>query len=61
MSELGLLGVARVYWAVFGGPVGASTPTRSAWCSCVAGLLTAVVGALMAYAQRPPQAACWRS
>ena len=50
MSELGILGVVRVVFGVFGGPV-AQHADAVRVVFVVAGLLTAVVGALMAYAQ----------
>jgi multicomponent Na+:H+ antiporter subunit D len=51
MVELGLLGVARVYWTVFDAPFGAhQVAIRNVLLA--AGLLTAFVGALMAFFQR---------
>ena len=51
MVELGLLGVARVYWTVFDAPFGAhQVAIRNVL--LVAGLSTAFVGALMAFFQR---------
>jgi multicomponent Na+:H+ antiporter subunit D len=49
MVELGVYGVARVYWTVFAGTVPHST-VRPAF--LVLGTLTAVVGAVMCYSQR---------
>jgi multicomponent Na+:H+ antiporter subunit D len=50
MSELGVLGVVRVVFGVFGGPIAAhADAVRTVL--VVAGLTTAVLGAVMAYAQ----------
>jgi multicomponent Na+:H+ antiporter subunit D len=50
MVELGLLGAARVYWTIFDAPFGAhQIAIRNVL--IVAGLLTAFVGALMAFLQ----------
>jgi len=50
MSELGVLGIVRVVFGVFGGPVAAhAEAVRTVL--VVAGLATAVLGAVMAYAQ----------
>jgi multicomponent Na+:H+ antiporter subunit D len=51
MSELGLLGIARVYWASFHGVLGAHDAELRAVLVAV-GLLTGAVGAVMALAQR---------
>ena len=51
MSELGLLGIARVYWTWFHGVLGAHDAALRAVLVAV-GLLTGVVGAVMALAQR---------
>src|SRR5205814_1634269 len=50
MSEVGVLGVVRVVYGVFGGPVSEHADAVRA-VFVVAGLATAVLGALMAYAQ----------
>jgi multicomponent Na+:H+ antiporter subunit D len=50
MSEIGVLGVVRVVFGVFGGPV-AEHAEAVRVVFVVAGLVTAVVGALMAYEQ----------
>ena len=50
MSELGVLGVVRVVFGVFGGPVSEHADAVRAL-FVTAGLLTAVLGAVMAYAQ----------
>jgi multicomponent Na+:H+ antiporter subunit D len=49
MVELGLYGVARVYWVVFGGTLPHPDVRRT---FLVLGTVTAVVGALMCFAQR---------
>ncbi|XBQ36416.1 complex I subunit 5 family protein [Streptomyces rapamycinicus] len=51
MVELGVYGVARVYWTVFSGPGGLSHPdfTRAL---LVLGVLTALLGAVMCWQQR---------
>jgi multicomponent Na+:H+ antiporter subunit D len=50
MSELGVLGIVRIVFGVFGGPVAAhADAVRTVL--VVAGLTTAVLGAVMAYAQ----------
>jgi multicomponent Na+:H+ antiporter subunit D len=49
-SELGLYGVARVYWAAFDGALGAHAAALRA-IFIVAGLLTGVLGAVMCAAQ----------
>ncbi len=51
MVELGVYGVARVYWTVFSGPGGLSHPdvTRAL---LVLGVLTALLGAAMCWQQR---------
>jgi multicomponent Na+:H+ antiporter subunit D len=51
MSELGLYALARVYWTIFSGPLGDSEEALRAVLVC-AGALTAVVGAVMCFAQR---------
>jgi multicomponent Na+:H+ antiporter subunit D len=51
LSELGLYGVARVYWTVFAGPLGAhAEAVRDVLLAL--GLLTALVGAVMCGGQR---------
>jgi multicomponent Na+:H+ antiporter subunit D len=50
MSELGVLGIVRVVFGVFGGPVAAHADAVRI-VLVVAGLATAVLGAVMAYAQ----------
>jgi len=51
MVELGLLGVARVYWTVFEAPFGAhAADIRNVL--LVVGVFTALLGALMAFLQR---------
>jgi multicomponent Na+:H+ antiporter subunit D len=51
MSEVGLFGIARVYWTVFEGPLGAHEPSvRDVL--LVVGVLTGLVGAVMAFLQR---------
>jgi multicomponent Na+:H+ antiporter subunit D len=50
MSEVGILGVVRVVFGVFGGPVAQHADAIRA-IFVTAGLVTAVVGALMAYSQ----------
>jgi multicomponent Na+:H+ antiporter subunit D len=50
LSELGLYGVARVYWTVFAGPLGGHEAVRDVLLAL--GLLTALVGGLMCAAQR---------
>ena len=50
MSELGLLGVARVYWTCFHGVLGPCDEALR-WTLVVLGILTAFVGAAMALAQ----------
>ncbi|MFE3200381.1 proton-conducting transporter membrane subunit [Embleya sp. NPDC059237] len=49
MVELGLYGLARVYWIVFSGTVPAATIHRALF---TLGALTALVGALMCWRQR---------
>jgi multicomponent Na+:H+ antiporter subunit D len=49
-SELGLYGLARVYWTVFDGPFGAHAPALRA-ILIGAGVLTAVIGAVMCASQ----------
>jgi multicomponent Na+:H+ antiporter subunit D len=51
MSELGLYALARVYWTVFSGAFDDSEEALRAVLVC-AGALTAVVGAVMCFAQR---------
>ena len=50
MSELGLLGVARVYWTAFSGVLGPHAEALR-WTLLAIGLVTALVGALMALGQ----------
>ncbi|MBO0728943.1 MAG: NADH dehydrogenase [Acidimicrobiaceae bacterium] len=50
MVELGLYGVARVYWSVFGDPIGHRDTIRNTLLAL--GVLTAIVGALFCYRQR---------
>jgi multicomponent Na+:H+ antiporter subunit D len=50
MSELGVLGIVRIVFGVFGGPVAAHADAVRI-VLVVAGLSTAVLGAVMAYAQ----------
>jgi multicomponent Na+:H+ antiporter subunit D len=50
MSELGLLGVARIYWTAFDGVLGPHAEALR-WTFVVLGVLTAFVGAAMALAQ----------
>jgi multicomponent Na+:H+ antiporter subunit D len=50
MSELGLYAFARVYWTVFSGTLGDEEALQAVL--LVAGSLTALVGALMAFGQR---------
>lgn len=50
-SELGLYGAFRVYWTVFSGPLGPHADAVGALLLS-AGILTALVGAVMAFAQR---------
>jgi multicomponent Na+:H+ antiporter subunit D len=51
MSELGLFGIARVYWTVFQGPLQAHEPAvRDVL--LVVGLLSALIGAVMAFLER---------
>jgi multicomponent Na+:H+ antiporter subunit D len=51
MSELGLYGVARVYWSAFAGPLGPHADTLRD-VLLVLGLLTALVGGVMCAGQR---------
>jgi multicomponent Na+:H+ antiporter subunit D len=51
LSELGLLGVARVLWTSFAGPFGGHEEALRG-VLLVAGALTAVVGSIMAFEQR---------
>jgi multicomponent Na+:H+ antiporter subunit D len=50
MVELGLYGIARVYWSMFGQALGHRTVITSAFVAL--GLLTAVVGALFCFRER---------
>jgi multicomponent Na+:H+ antiporter subunit D len=50
MSELGLLGIARVYWTAFDGVLGPHAEALR-WTLVTVGLITAFVGGLMAVAQ----------
>ncbi|MGI8712415.1 MAG: complex I subunit 5 family protein [Solirubrobacteraceae bacterium] len=50
MSELGLYGVARVYWTVFAGPLGPHAAALRA-ILVVAGAITALLGAIMCLLQ----------
>ncbi len=50
MVELGLYGVARVYWSMFAGSLGRTAGTGHIF--LVLGTVTALVGALFAYRQR---------
>jgi multicomponent Na+:H+ antiporter subunit D len=50
MVELGLYGIARVYWAVFGGALGHRAAISHLF--LVLGVLTAVVGALYCFRER---------
>jgi multicomponent Na+:H+ antiporter subunit D len=51
MVELGLYAVARVYWTIFAGPLGAhSEAVRHLFAGL--GALTAILGAIMCFAQR---------
>jgi multicomponent Na+:H+ antiporter subunit D len=50
MSELGVLGIVRIVFGVFGGPVAAHADAVRL-VLVIAGLATAVLGAVMAYAQ----------
>jgi multicomponent Na+:H+ antiporter subunit D len=50
MSELGILGIVRIVYGVFGGPVAAHADAVRV-VLVVAGLATALLGAVMAYAQ----------
>jgi multicomponent Na+:H+ antiporter subunit D len=51
MSELGLFGLARVWETVFSGAVGPGSEHRIRMLLCALGVLTALVGAVMAVAQ----------
>jgi multicomponent Na+:H+ antiporter subunit D len=51
MSELGLFGIARIYWATFAGVFAAHSGAITATFVAV-GLATALLGALMAFLQR---------
>jgi multicomponent Na+:H+ antiporter subunit D len=50
MVELGLYGIARVYWAVFGAGIGHRTAISRTF--LVLGVITAVVGALFCFRER---------
>jgi multicomponent Na+:H+ antiporter subunit D len=51
MSEVGLFGIARIYWTVFQGPLGSNAAdVRNVL--VVVGVATALVGAVMAFLQR---------
>jgi multicomponent Na+:H+ antiporter subunit D len=51
MSEVGLFGIARLYWTVFSGPVGPNgDAVRNVLIAC--GIGTALVAAVMAFLQR---------
>jgi multicomponent Na+:H+ antiporter subunit D len=51
MSELGLFALARVYWTLFDGTLGASSGPITA-VLLIAGAVTAVLGAVVTFAQR---------
>jgi multicomponent Na+:H+ antiporter subunit D len=51
MSELGLFALARVYWTLFDGTLGASSEAVTI-ALLVAGALTALLGAVLCFAQR---------
>ncbi|HEX8976296.1 MAG TPA: proton-conducting transporter membrane subunit [Solirubrobacteraceae bacterium] len=51
MVELGIYAVARLYWVIFSGPMGASAPTLRAILITL-GVVTALLGALMCAMQR---------
>src|SRR4051812_19022123 len=51
MSELGLFALARVYWTVFDGALGADAGAITA-VLLIAGSLTALLGAVLCFAQR---------
>lgn len=51
MVELGLLGVARVYWTIFSDPIHANAPAFRNM-TIATGAVTAVIGAIMCFLQR---------
>jgi multicomponent Na+:H+ antiporter subunit D len=51
MVELGIYGIARVYWTIFSGPLGPHAPDLRAILAAF-GAVTAVAGAMLCYSQR---------